>query len=395
MTNIENTSGPPDESHHDVIARNRLLNTSLVILTVIAVTASLYLARAFFAPLVLGILISYAWWPVVSFMHRCHVPRAIGAGVVIMLLVSGGWFAGVALQAQAIELIDKVPAALKQFNAKESVDVIGDVPVIDRLREAAAEIEKVAESAGTDEGRVAATAQPSGDNLILVEEPVRVVVDRGGTPFMDYVLDGSLGVLVILGQTLTILLFVYFVLASGNLYQQKLVRITGESLSEKKVTSSILDDINNQLRRFFFVMLVGVVFVGLLTWAALWWLDVEEAMLWGAIAGVASIIPYVGPVFVMATLGFTSFLQFGSIADATVVALASLAITSVQGSLLTPWMTSRASSMNAVAVFVSLLFWGWLWGPIGLVVATPIQMIIKSVCDHVDALNPVGEFLGG
>jgi len=395
MTDIDHSGSPAAAGFSEEMTRNRLLATSLVILAVLAVIASLYLGRAFFAPLVLGILISYAWWPVVSYMHRWHVPRPLGAGLVILVLVTGGWYAGVALQAQAIELIDKIPAALKQFNETETVDEVGEVSVIERLREAAVEIEKVTDASVSDEEPVDFVSESSINDQTVVEEPVRVVVDQGATPFIDYLLDGSRSALIILGQALTVLLFVYFVLASGDLYKQKLIRISEQSRSEEKVTLSILDDINQQLRRFFFVMLVGILFVGLLTWAALWWLDVEEAMLWGAIAGVASVIPYVGPVFVMVVLGFTTFLQFGNVADATVVALVSLVITSVQGNLLTPWLTSRASSMNAVVVFVSLLFWGWLWGPVGLVVATPILMMLKSVCDHVDTLNPVGEFLGG
>ena len=200
--------------------------------------------------------------------------------------------------------------------------------------------------------------------------------------------------LVFAAQTLTVLLLVFFILSSGKLYRQKVFRVTGETLSEKKLTLQILDEINNQIRRFFFVMLVGAVFVGVCTWLAFWWLEVESAMLWGAIAGVSSIVPYAGPAFVFVASGFSAFVQFGSVPDALIVAAVSLAITSVQGNLLLPWMTSRAMSLNAVAVFVSLLFWGWLWGPVGLIVATPIQMIIKSICDHVDGLKGVGEFLG-
>ena len=200
--------------------------------------------------------------------------------------------------------------------------------------------------------------------------------------------------LVFAAQVLTVLLLVFFILASGKLYRQKAVRTSGASLGEKKVTLQILDEINDQIRRFFFVMLVGAIFVGIVTYASFWWLEVEGALLWGVIAGVSSVVPYVGPAFVFIASGLTAFLQFGVLTDALLVASVSLVITSVQGSLLTPWMTSRAVSLNAVAIFVSLLFWGWLWGPIGLVVATPIQMIIKTICDHIENLQPVGEFLG-
>ena len=111
-------------------------------------------------------------------------------------------------------------------------------------------------------------------------------------------------------------------------------------------------------------------------------------------AGVASAVPYLGPFLVLMGTGVAAFIQFGELEMSIIVAGTSLAITSVQGYLLTPWLTSHISSLNAVAIFIGLLFWGWLWGPVGLVVATPILMIVKSLCDHVVNLRPVGELLG-
>ena len=372
----DTTTGPVD-----------IRSTSLVVLTVIAVTASLYFARSFFAPLVLGVLISYALYPIVSFMHhRLKVPRVLGAGVIVIAIVTASGYGVVALQEQAVELIDKIPAAVKRFNTGGG-DVEGaESGVIGKLREAAVEIEKAAGSAG----EAVVETNETGTGV-----PVQtIIVDEGRGRYIDYLLDGSLGVLVFAAQVLTVLLLVLFILASGKLYRQKVVRSAGDTLAEKRVALQILDDINHQIRRFFFVMLVGAIFVGVATAATFWWLDVEQAMLWGVIAGVASIVPYAGPAFVFVASGLTAFLQFGAVTDSLIVAGASLAITSVQGNLLTPWMTSRAASLNAVAVFVSLLFWGWLWGPVGLIVATPIQMIVKSICDHVENLRPVGEFLG-
>ena len=112
------------------------------------------------------------------------------------------------------------------------------------------------------------------------------------------------------------------------------------------------------------------------------------------IAGVASAIPYVGPILVFIATGGAAFIQFGELEMALIVAGTSLFITSIQGSLLTPWLTSYLSSLNAVAIFIGLLFWGWLWGPVGLIIATPLLMIIKSVCDHIINLRAVGEMLG-
>ena len=374
-------------------------STSLGIIALVLSVAALDLASDLFAPLVLGVLISYAWYPVVSFLDRWHVPRAISAALVVALLVTGSWLSIGALQSQALVLLEKLPTAIAGLRAELDAGAAAGPSVIDRLREAADELEAV--GGGAPDGGASAPRGADGpgggpggrrDDVA----PTVVVTDGGGASrYTGVLLDGSVGVLVFAGQALTILLFVYFVLASGNLYRQKLVRVAGHTLSEKKMTVQILDEINGQLRKFFFVMLVGALFVWVFTSLAFWWLGMEEALLWGVIAGFASVVPYAGPGLVFVASGLTAFLQFGDLSQALIVAGASLAITSVQGNLLTPWMTSRAASMNAVAVFVSLLFWGWLWGPIGLVVATPIQMIIKTVCDHVENLRPFGEFLGG
>ena len=360
-------------------------NPSLAILATIAVVASLYFARSFFAPVVLAVLLSYALYPVVSFLrHRLFVPRALGAALIVMGIVTASGYGVIALQEQAVELIDKVPAAIRKFNQSNPARS-ANTSVIEKLREAAVEIEKAADQA---------VVQTGVEEAAEVAVQPTVVVSEGRGKYVDFLLDGSLGVLVFAAQVLTVLLLVFFILASGKLYRQKAVKTSGASLAEKKVTLQILDEINDQIRRFFFVMLVGAIFVGIVTYASFWWLEVEGALLWGVIAGVSSVVPYVGPAFVFIASGLTAFLQFGVLTDALIVASVSLVITSVQGNLLTPWMTSRAVSLNAVAIFVSLLFWGWLWGPIGLVVATPIQMIIKTICDHVENLQPVGEFLG-
>jgi len=360
-------------------------NPSLAILATIAVVASLYFARSFFAPIVLAVLLSYALYPVVSFLrHRLFVPRALGAALIVIGIVTASGYGVIALQEQAVELIDKVPAAIRKFN-QSNPGRSANTSVIEKLREAAVEIEKAADQA---------VEQTGVEEAAEVAVQPTVVVSEGRGKYVDFLLDGSLGVLVFAAQVLTVLLLVFFILASGKLYRQKAVKTSGASLAEKKVTLQILDEINDQIRRFFFVMLVGAIFVGIVTYVSFWWLEVEGALLWGVIAGVSSVVPYVGPAFVFIASGLTAFLQFGILTDALIVASVSLVITSVQGNLLTPWMTSRAVSLNAVAIFVSLLFWGWLWGPIGLVVATPIQMIVKTICDHVENLQPVGEFLG-
>ncbi len=130
------------------------------------------------------------------------------------------------------------------------------------------------------------------------------------------------------------------------------------------------------------------------TWLAFRYLGLEQAAAWGVLAGVFNSIPYFGPVLVTGGTAVVGFLQFGSLEMAAVVAGASLLVTSLEGFLLTPWLTSRAARMNAVAVFVGLLFWGWVWNVWGMLLAVPMLMVVKTICDHVEDLKGVGELLG-
>ena len=134
--------------------------------------------------------------------------------------------------------------------------------------------------------------------------------------------------------------------------------------------------------------------VGVSTWLAFRWIGLEQAGVWGLLAGIFNSIPYFGPFVVTAGTAAVGFLQFGNVRMALIVSGLSLLITSLEGFLLTPWATSRAARMNAVAVFVGLLFWGWVWSVWGMLLAVPMLMVLKSVCDHVDELKPVGELLG-
>jgi predicted PurR-regulated permease PerM len=134
--------------------------------------------------------------------------------------------------------------------------------------------------------------------------------------------------------------------------------------------------------------------VAVVTAVALEFVGLHQAAFWGLLAGIFNSIPYYGPLLVSTALSIVAFMQFGTIGMAAVVAAVSLLITTLEGWLLTPTLMGRASSMNQVAVFTGLLFWSWVWGIWGMLLAVPLMMVIKVVCDHVEPLQPVGHLLG-
>jgi predicted PurR-regulated permease PerM len=165
-------------------------------------------------------------------------------------------------------------------------------------------------------------------------------------------------------------------------------------LTNKKITVQALDEITAQIQRYLLVQLLASFVVGVTTGLAFWALGLQHAAVWGFAAGVLNLIPYIGNVIVTGAAALVAFLQFGEVNMALAVAGISLIINTIEGNLMVPWLTSKASRMNPVAVFIGVLAWGWLWGVWGLLLGIPILMVVKAVCDRVDDLKPVGEMLG-
>ena len=354
---------------------------SLITLTSIATLYFIDWAQAVLLPLVVAVLISFALEPLVATISRLKVPRPLAAALVLILLIGIIAGASIPLKQEAMAMLDKIPVAIEQFQQNEASRPKDGESMMEKAQSAAKKIEA---TASPDQGNGDAS-QSGATPVRVVDEPLEI---------KDYVLQGSPAALVLISQCFSALLLVYFVLAIGSLYRRKIVKISGPSFARMRKAARIMNEFHRSVRQFLFVMFVGAVFVGVLTWLAFLALGVEQAGFWGVLAGVASAVPYLGPFLVLMGTGVAAFIQFGELEMSIIVAGTSLAITSVQGYLLTPWLTSHISSLNAVAIFIGLLFWGWLWGPVGLVVATPILMIVKSLCDHVVNLRPVGELLG-
>ena len=354
-------------------------SAALTVLAGLAIVMMLQYAQAMIIPIVLGVLISYALEPMVAWFERRHIPRTLSAAVVLItLVVSGGWLL-YSLRSQASAIVEQLPQAAKRLRQSIERDRPAAATAIQQMQKAATELEKAATT-------VPPPQPPSGVQRVQVETaPINI---------SDYVMWGSLGVVAAVGQLVLILFLVYFMLVSGDLYRRKLVKITGTTLSEKKMTVQILLEIDRQIEMFLVVQVFTSVLVAVVTWLAFKALGVEQAAIWGLLAGIFNSIPYFGPVLVTGGTSVVAFLQFGNIRMALIVGGVALLITSLEGFLLTPWLTSRAARMNAVAIFVGLLFWGWVWNVWGMLLAVPLLMVIKAICDHVEDFKGVGELLG-
>jgi predicted PurR-regulated permease PerM len=185
-----------------------------------------------------------------------------------------------------------------------------------------------------------------------------------------------------------------FLLASGDTFRRKMVKLAGPRLSQKRITIQALDEVSEQIQRYLLVQLATSIVVGIATGLAFLAIGLDNAPVWGVVAAVTNLVPYVGAIVLGAGAALVGFIQFDSIDKGLIIGASAFAIHGVVGNLLTPWWTGRASRMSPFAVFVGVLAFGWLWGAIGLILGTPILMVVKTVCDRVDELKPVGEFLG-
>jgi predicted PurR-regulated permease PerM len=222
----------------------------------------------------------------------------------------------------------------------------------------------------------------------------RVQIERPRFDVKDHLWTGTMGLLAVLGQVGMVVLITFFLMTSGDTFRRKLVKLAGPTLAKKRITLQALNEINDQIQRFMLVQIFTSILVGVATWLSFLAIGLENAAVWGVAAGVLNLVPYLGNVVITAGSALVGFLQFGTLEMALLIAAISLLINSIEGFLLTPWLTSRASKMNPVAIFVGVLAWGWLWGPVGLLLGVPILMVIKAICDRFDDLKPVGEFLG-
>jgi predicted PurR-regulated permease PerM len=354
---------------------------ALGILAVLATVFFLSWAQNFVVPLLVGIVISYTLNPLVTWLEAIKIPRVVGTVIVIGSVIGALVFGTYSLRGQMQTIIEQLPEAATKFStglARMRVTQIGN---IQKMQSAATEVET-------------ATTQAAGGSTASSHPATHVIVDQPTFKIGNFLWANSMGALGAIGQTAMVVLLVFFLLLGGDTFKRKLVQLTGPSLSKRKITVHILDDINGSIQKYMFMLLTTNLVVALLNWIALRWIGLENAGAWAAAAGLLHVVPYLGPGVTALAMGMAAFMQFQSFAIALLVAGATLGVATLVGTLATTWMTGRFAHLNSAAVFISLLFWGWLWGVWGMMLSIPIIAIVKAMSQHVEQLHPMAELLG-
>ena len=358
----------------------KVKNSALLILTTLAVVFALQWAQSFVITLLLGILLSYTLNPLVARMEQIKIPRVIGSTIVIVAVILSIVFAAYGLRDQVQSIIAKLPEVSAKLSSALASKRGDPLTNMQKVQIAATQVE-------------AATSSVQSNTTSEKKSAMRVVIVDPKFKLDDFLWRGSLGVFGFIGEAMTMIFLAYFMLLSGDTFKRKLVRLTGSTLTQKKITVHILEDINNSIQRYLVMLLVTNVLIGILMWAAFRMLGLENAGAWAVSAGFLHLIPYFGPVATAVATGMAAYMQFNSLLMAVLVAGVALLIATIIGIFITTWMTGRIAKMNSAAVFISVLFFAWLWGIWGMLLGIPIVVIIKVVSERIEQFQPLAELL--
>ena len=378
-------TSPPGSCPAEPTAVNTPMDMRSLATTLLAILALIFAlrwAQDILVPFFICILVSYTLSPLVTWMNRLKIPRAVGSALLLTAIIVGAGLLIYPFSEEGAVALEKLPKSVEKFS--RALSSLGQKHSIQKAMEAAREIGKIA--TGSASG---SPSQLQGQHQIPQANVEQLVPN-----IHQFLWLGSKRAMEFVGQMVLILFLVYYLLVSGDFFKRRLITIAGPSFAAKKITVQILDEINTQIQRFLLLQVFASAVVAVGTWIAFRLIGMEYSGFWGITAGVLHTIPYFGPSLLIVGSGLMAFLQFETFKMALLVAAIPAVITGLVGMLLIPWGTSRTARMNAGAVFISLLFWNWIWGVWGLLLGIPITVVIKTICDHIESLNSVSELLG-
>jgi predicted PurR-regulated permease PerM len=396
MTRVAQDDGQPDaidvetRQARQVIAdaNFNVRDVCLVIITGLGALYTLYFAASLIVPLVLALVLALLLGPPVAFLNqRLKIPRMLASLVAILLLFSVIGGIGYAISVPASGWIAKAPQSLPTLEHKLSflrrpIDMVrGGMAQMDKLLHQGQAVAREGAPAAGPQGAAPPPAAPSAGSSSSIGMGVGVGMSvLSGTRFF-------------LGEVFTLMIVLFFLLADGNSLLRRFVEIL-PGLSEKKRAVEIATEVERNISAYLVTITMMNLLVGTANGISIWAFGLPDPLLWGTVAFLLNYIPILGPICGMVIFFFVGLFTFTSVAWAFVPVGVYLLIHVMEGETITPMLLARRFTLNPLLVIVSLLFWDWLWGITGALLAVPLLAVLKIVCDHIEALTPLGHLLG-
>jgi predicted PurR-regulated permease PerM len=340
-----------------------------IVLIVLGVIAFLYFARPVVLPVFLACVAGMALKPLIRWSSYCHIPPPLSAAVVLCFLVTAVGVGFFQLGRPALTWMNEAPQHMTELRQR----VQKNFPRLRHFSQAAA---AVSDLGATDEEKKEEQKKA----------PTVEIKDSRGT---SSILNWTGTLLVGIGETLVL---VYLLLASGDLFLQKLVHVM-PTFRDKKRAVEISHEIQQNISNYLFSVSLINIGLGIVVSGGLYFMGVPNAAMWGMLVAVLNFVPYFGPVTGVILLATVGLLAFDTLWQGLLPPAWYLVLHLLEANLITPVLLGRRFTLNPVVIFVSLIFWMWLWGVPGALLSVPILVSIKVVCDRVPAMSPVSELL--
>ncbi|QDU69380.1 AI-2E family transporter [Engelhardtia mirabilis] len=345
------------------LSRSAAVEWSVILLALIAVSGALYFAQPFFVPIVVAGLSQLALAPIIRAGRRIGLPSPVTAGILVLAVLVAGGLLVYYLAEPTQTWVEELPRQLRSVRY--------------RLRETLESVERVTEAART----LDRSTDLSGNGTTLEVKPI-----AAGSPLLS-------GSTTVAAQGLVTAFLLFAMLAGNGGFLRSLVKILPR-FSDKRLAVTVVRRIGLDISRYLFTITAINIGLGVAIALALWSIGMPNPALWGLMATLLNFIPYAGAVVGVGIVGLAAVAAFPVLADALLAMGLYAALTGLEGGVVTPVLVGRSLCLRPAVVLVWLLFWSFIWGVVGALIAIPMLVVLKILCDHVPGLGGLGAFLG-
>lgn len=344
--------------------RRKLVPLLLFGIFLIMAFAALYVARDFFIPVVVAFLLTLTLTPIVRFLRKRGVPPPVSATLIILAFAVGIGALGYIISGPVVSLVEDAPAI--GFKLRERLADIRQP--LNKILQASKQVDQASNGGASDDVQ-----------KVIVEKPG--ILSRAAGNAVTFIAPAAFTLILAL-----------FLLASGTLFYEKIVQ-SFPLLSDKKRALRVVYDVEREISRYLFTIAIINSCLGAAVGVGLWGIGMPHPLVWGVAAALLNFLPYIGALTGIALVGAVALVTFQTAGYALLAPLFYFGCTVIEGQFLTPTIVGRRLELNTVSIFIALAFWTWMWGPVGALIAVPLLVVVKVICDHFESLEHFGNFL--